>query len=490
MAALAQGGQVVVADLGLPQGLRGIGGARRVVVLDHRVVVVALSDPGEERRVVDDAGPERHHVVAHAVGRADHAVLGVEERVAPVVADDQAGRVEDVLPGGAVVGGVLVELVLGDVRPEDVHLQPDHPRVGDLEEVLQFPDARTAGRPALVVQRAAVEQETVGAVVVVGVELDALPVGDRAEGVPLVGGHVPVGAVGAAGGVAAGAHVVHAEDVGDLQVLLEGVLVRLGQRPGGRDEAVVALGAQPVVVEPGAQQPGALDGLQAGAARCVGVLVVSGELHLAVAVPGQLLEDLAEAGGQVGGEGVAGGGVADGVEDDAALVRRDEDLPVAVAVSMAVVVVSVPVVGERRGGAEDGGGDGSGRHRGAGAEEAAPVHAEGAAQALARAVGGRVGAGVGAGGVGERGHGCLPSGSWPARMRFGRAVVSAVCFTLSSRISAGVPGGASAESGQPEQELFHVGGRDAVSDSAGGGADEERTVVVARGEAAVAASNR
>lgn len=302
---------------------------------------------------------------------------------------------------------------------------------------------------------------------VVGVELDALPVGDRAEGVPLVGGHVPVGAVGAAGGVAAGAHVVHAEDVGDLQVLLEGVLVRRGQRPGGRDEAVVALGAQTVVVEPAAQQPGALDGLQTRAARRVGVLVVPGELDLAVAVAGELLEDLAEAGGQVGGEGVAGGGVADGVEDDAALVRRDEDLPVTVVVPVVVVVVSVPAVGEGRGGAEDGGRDGSGRHGGAGAEEAAPVHAEGAAQALAGAVGGRAGTGVGAGGVGERGHGCLPSGSWPAPMRLGRAVVSAVCFTLSSRISAGVRRGASAESGQPEQELFHVGGRDAVSDSAG-----------------------
>lgn len=255
---------------------------------------------------------------------------------------------------------------------------------------------------ALVVQRAAVEQEAVGAVVVVGVELDALAVGDRAEGVPLVGGHVPVGAVGAAGGVAAGAHVVHAEDVGDLQVLLEGVLVRRGQRPGGRDEAVVALRAQTVVVEPGAQQPGTFDGLQVGTARRVGVLAVAGELDLAVAVAGQLLEDLAEAGGQVGGEGVAGGGVTDGVEDDAALVRRDEDLPVAV--PMAVVVVSVPAVGEGRGGSEDGGGDGTGRHGGAGAEEAAPVHAEGAAQALAGPVGGRVGAGVGAGGVGERGH--------------------------------------------------------------------------------------
>src|SRR5690606_19274906 len=217
-------------------------------------------------------------------------------------------------------------------------------RVGDLQEVLQLPDAGAAGGPALVVERAAVEEEAVGAVVVVGVELDALPAGDGAERVPLVGGHVPVGPVRAAGGVAAGAHVVHAEDVGDLQVLLEGVLVRVGERPGRRYEAVVALGAQSVVVEPSAQEPGALHRFEVVAAGGVGVLAVARELDLAVAVPGELLEDLAEAGGQVAREGVAGGGVADGVEDDAALVRRDEHLPATMAVvaPVPVAVVSVP----------------------------------------------------------------------------------------------------------------------------------------------------
>ncbi len=332
-----------------------------------------------------------------------------------------------------------MELVLGDVRPEDVHLQPHQLRVGDLQEVLQLPDAGAAGRPALVVQRAPVEQEAVRAVVVVGVELDALAAGDLAERVPLVGGHVPVGAVGAAGGVAAGAHVVHADDVGDLQVLLEGVPVGGGQRPGRRDEAVVALGAQPVLVEPAAQELRALHGLQVVAAGCVGVLAVTGELDLAVAVPGELLEHLAEARGQVTGERVAGGGVTDGVEDDAALVRRDEHLAAAVVVVVSVVVVSA--VGQGRGGAEDGGGDGAGRHRGAGAQEAAPGHAEAAAQRLVRGVGERGGVGAGgAGGVGVRGHGCLPSRSWPVPAAAGEAVVSAVCFTLGSRNAAAVRG--------------------------------------------------
>src|SRR5690606_26841844 len=115
-----------------------------------------------------------------------------------------------------------------------------------------------------------------------------------------------------------------------------------------------------------------------------------------------------EAGGQVARERVAGGGVTDGVEDDAALVRRDEDMPASVAVPMAVAVsvVSAAVVCEGGGRAEDGGRDGSGRHGGAGAEEAAPVHTEAAAQTFVRGFGG--GGGVGAGGVGVRGH------EWPA----------------------------------------------------------------------------
>ncbi|GGT06359.1 hypothetical protein GCM10010254_28520 [Streptomyces chromofuscus] len=207
---------------------------------------------------------------------------------------------------------------------------------------------------------------------------------------------------------------------------------------------MVALGAQPVFVEPGTQQPGALDGFQVGAAGRVRVLAVARELHLAVAVAGQLLEHLAEAGGQVGGEGVAAGGVPDGVEDDAALVRRDEHLP-------AVVVVSVLVLGQGGGRAEDGGGDGSGRHGGAGAEEPAPVHAEAAAQSLVRGVGGGCG-GLGAGGVGVQGHECLPFRSWPVPVPPGPAIVSAVCFTLGSWISEVARGGASAETGQVEQQ--------------------------------------
>src|SRR5690606_12523827 len=222
-----------------------------------------------------------------------------------------------------------------------------------------------------------------------------------------------VGPVGAVGGVAAGAHVGHAEDVGNLQVLFEGVQVALGQRPGRRDESVVALGAQAVVLEPAAQQPGALDGAQVGAAGGVGVLGVAGELDLAVTVAGEFFEDLAEAGGQIGGERVAAGGVPDGVEDDAALVGGDEHLT-AVAVALAVAVASLVVLGgEGRGGAEDGGGDGGAGGCGAGGQEAAAADAEPASEGL-----------VGAGGgcragdwdvvlrrVREVTHGCLPSSS-------------------------------------------------------------------------------
>src|SRR5690606_5272701 len=187
-----------------------------------------------------------------------------------------------------------------------------------------------------------------------------------------------------------------------LQVLLEGVLVRGGERPGRRYEAVVALGAQSVVVEPSAQEPGALHRFEVVAAGGVGVLAVARELDLAVAVPGELLENLAEAGGQVAREGVAGGGVADGVEDDAALVRRDEHLPATVPGAVTVVVVSVPAVGDGGGRTEDGGGDRARGHGGAGGEEAAPAHAEAAAQGLVGCV--AEGGGFGAGGFGAERH--------------------------------------------------------------------------------------
>ena len=236
---------------------------------------------------------------------------------------------------------------------------------------------------------------------VVGVELDPGATGDLAEGVPLVGRHVPVSLVGAAGGVATSAHVVHAEDVGDLQVLLEGVQVGGGQGPGAGDEAVVALRAQPVLVEPAAQQPGALEGFQVGAAGGVGVLAVAGELHLPVAVAGQLLEDGAEAGGQVGGERVAAGGVADRVEDDAALVLGDEQVALGLAVRLG---------GGRRlhgGRTEDGSGDRPGRHGGAGAQEAAAADAEAAAQLVVGALVGCV----------DVVHGCLSLDGWSAPSR-------------------------------------------------------------------------
>src|SRR5690606_13675093 len=112
----------------------------------------------------------------------------------------------------------------------------------------------------------------------------------------------------------------------------------------------------------------------------------------------------------------------------------------------------------------------------------------------------------------------LPSGSRPVPGPPGPVVVSVVCFTLGSRRSTAVRGCGAAccvpsrgvvrlclagahvawvcvlrrpvESGQAEQELFDIGGRDAVAHGIGGGADEERTVVVARGEAAVAAAKR
>lgn len=375
------------------QGLRGVGRARCVVLLDHRVAVLRLSDAAEERPVVDDARAEGDHVVAVAAGGVGHAVLGVEQRVALVVAADQGRRVEDVLLLRPVEGGVGVELVLGDVGPEDVHLQPYGLRVGHLQEVLELTDAGAAGGPPLRVQRSAVEQEAVGRVVVVRVQLDARAARDPPQGVPLVGGHVPVGPVGAAGGVATGAHVLHAEDVRDLQVPLELVQVALAERPGGRDEAVVALGAQTVLVQPGAQQLRAFHRLEVTPAGCVGVLAVPGELDLPVAEAGQLLEDLAEPRGEVGAERVPARGVAHGVQDDAPLVRRDESLAVAVAVPR-----SGGGLGEGRRRAEGGRGDRRRRGGGAGAEEAPAADAEAAAQAAVRS-----------GCVVVHGHGVSPS---------------------------------------------------------------------------------
>jgi hypothetical protein len=213
------------------------------------------------------------------------------------------------------------------VRPVDVHLQPDDLRVADLQEVLEPPDARRAGRPALIVQRALVEQEIVALVVVVRVELDALRLGDRAHRVPLVRGDVPVILVRAAGRVGAGAHVRQAEDVGHLQVPLELVAVLAGQRPRGRDEAMVALRHEAGVVEPAAQHAGALDGAEVRPAGRVGVLAVPGELHLPVAHVGEREEHVAEAGRQVGRERIPSDRVPDGVDDDAALGRWDEHAP-------------------------------------------------------------------------------------------------------------------------------------------------------------------
>jgi hypothetical protein len=87
------------------------------------------------------------------------------------------------------------------------------PRVGDPEEVLQLADAgRARGAPERV-ERAAVEQEAVRRVVVVGVQLQAGGGGALAEDVPPLGGRVPVGLEVAAGRVAAGADVLLPEGV-------------------------------------------------------------------------------------------------------------------------------------------------------------------------------------------------------------------------------------------------------------------------------------
>ena len=102
--------------------------------------------------------------------------------------------------------------------------------------------------------------------------------------------------------------------------------VELGERRVAdrrRDRAVVALGLESVVVEPGAQQLGAGDVVDV-AALGVGVLAVAGELDLLVADAGELLEDLLEAGREVGRVRVARDGVAHGVEDDAALAGGDQ----------------------------------------------------------------------------------------------------------------------------------------------------------------------
>ena len=177
-------------------------------------------------------------------------------------------------------------------------------------------------RAALDVERAAVEQEAVRDVVVVRVQLEAVAGRALAEDVPDLCRRIPVGLVRAARGVATRADVAEAEDVGDLALRVEGC--QRGIRDRRRDRAVVALGLEPVVVEPRAHQLGAGDVVDVSAVG-VRALAVAGELDLLVADARELLEHLAEARGQVGRVGVAGDRVANGVEDDAALARRDED---------------------------------------------------------------------------------------------------------------------------------------------------------------------
>ena len=177
------------------------------------------------------------------------------------------------------------------------------------------------GRPCSV-QGAAVQEEVVRRVVVVGVQLEPVRGGPLAEEVPPFRGGLPVGEVDAAGGVVAGADVPEAQDVRDLALRVERGQGGVGD--GGGDRAVVALGLQAVVVQPGAQQLRAGDVVHVPAGR-VRVLVEPGELDLLVPDPGQLLEHLQEPGGQVGGVRVAADRVPDGVQDDAALAGRDQD---------------------------------------------------------------------------------------------------------------------------------------------------------------------
>lgn len=156
---------------------------------------------------------------------------------------------------------------------------------------------------------------------VVRVQLQAVGRGALAEDVPAVCCGLPVGEVRAAGGVVARADVAESEDVGDLARRVE-----LGERGVGdltRNAAVVALGFEPVVVEPLAQLLCAGDRVDV-AALGVRVLVVSGELDLLVADPRELLEDLLEPRRQVGRVRVAADGVPHRVEDDAALAGRHQ----------------------------------------------------------------------------------------------------------------------------------------------------------------------
>ena len=212
-------------------------------------------------------------------------------------------------------------LVLRDVCPVDVHLEVHVARVGVRQEVLEAADAARTRRAAQRVERPAVEQEAVRDVVVVRVQLQAVAGRALTEDVPPIGCEFPVGDVRAAGGVVAGSDVPEPEDVRDLALRVECRERGVGDRP--RDVAVVALGLEPVVVEPFAQLVRAGDVVDV-AALGVRVLVVSRELDLLVPDAGELLEDLLEARREVGRVRVARDGVADRVEDDAPLAGGQE----------------------------------------------------------------------------------------------------------------------------------------------------------------------
>src|SRR5690606_41851597 len=123
-------------------------------------------------------------------------------------------------------------------------------------------------------------------------------------------------------------------------------------------------------------------------------------------------------------------------------------------------------------------GEGAGRG-GAGGRPAGPVRVPGGGGPAVVGVGGVMVGSRRSAAVGGCGAACGVPSRGVVRLCLAGAHVAWVCVLRRP-----------VESGQAEQELFDIGGRDAVAHGIGGGADEERTVVVARGEAAVAAAKR
>ncbi len=192
--------------------------------------------------------------------RAPHPVLHVIEREAAGPRVDVSDRIE----------AAVQELT--HVGPVDVDLEVDQVRVGLRDGDVPQPNAVD-------------DRELTGVVVLV--ELDAARLGRRAEGVEELRG--PVVGVGRAAllgreervGRVRGADVREAQDLGVVEHLREAV-AELGEADVATDPA------QPVSIEE-------LADLRHRDRRKRGALRVAGELHLGIALPGQLAEYRIEA---------------------------------------------------------------------------------------------------------------------------------------------------------------------------------------------------